>query len=326
MQDQNEQISLGKLLGRGVSSPAGLPGIATVCLLLAVFLPVVIFKIPRDSQLITLGLFDNITVSGLNYIGWWIFIPVAAFGVASLTRMLPAIASYRKLADQVAFLALAAILVWAVMGGAIGADIREAREQMRAMMGSRAADQFRFIIFPYFGAVLAVVAPILLAIARIRERPARTKTTASSPSGNARSWASRWGVVVIAIGLAGIAACGFAIVGIVGFFVFGGVGPNWLRFMFILFLLVLVAAAAVIALGYVLSAKLNRATEMKRLVTAVIGTGSVVAGILIGIMTAVDRRVDSIPALLAVLTALIPLALVIAMALASRRTRSAGQG
>lgn len=323
MQEQNEQISLGKLIGRSASSPAGLPAMATLCLVLMAFAPVTIFKIPRNSQLITLGLFDNVTISGLNFIGWWMFIPVVAFAASTMTRLLPAMAPYRKLADQFSFLSLAGVVIWALTGGSIGADIRQAREQMRGMMGSRVVDQFRFMILPYFGAILAVAAPALLIAARIREKPRNPAETRQVKSGGpTMGWLSAWGVGGIVVGLIGIAAVGFTIVGVVGFFVFGGVGPNWFRFLVVLILAAAVVAVAGMVLHYVMLNKLNRPVSKQTILMLLIGAGSAGAGITIALMTAGDRRVGAAQVIVATLVALIPFAMTVAIA--SRRNRSRG--
>lgn len=323
---------MGGLVGRFASSPAGLPILATLCLAVIAIVPVAIFKLPQNSQLITLGLFNNVTVSGWAYVGWWLLIPVVAFAIATLTRILPAAAPYRKVADQLALLALVAVLVWAFTGGSIGADIRQARNEMRGLMGSRVVEQFRFLILPYYGAILALVAPALLFAARLRERPRKdsgslqAKTeTAHTKSENAKDWLSPWGIAAIVLALVGILAIGFVIVGMVGFFLFGGVGPDWFRFFMMVFLVVAVAAAATFGLGYVLSARLNRPTGLKTVSKFLIGAGSVGAGIMIGLMTATDQRIGGATFIIAVVVALIPFAVIVMTFITKRRSRSAGQ-
>ncbi|MFD1198001.1 hypothetical protein ACFQ3K_06675 [Brucella gallinifaecis] len=324
MNDQTEQVSLGKLIRRFASSPAGLPALATLCLALIAVVPVVMFQLPRNSQLVRLGLFDNATVSGWTYVGWWLLIPVLAFAAATVTRILPVVGPYRKIADQIAFVTFAGVLVWSFTGGSIGADIRQARDEMRGLMGSRLVDQFRFLIFPYYGAILALVAPALLIAAGLRERPRKLAATSQPKHEDAKEWTSPWGFGAIGLAVIGVGAFGFAIVGLVGFFLFGGVGPNWFRFIMIVFLIIAIGMAATLFLRHVLAAKLNRPSDLKTLIILVTGGGSLGAGIVIGLMATDNYRIGAVRAIIAVLVALIPLGIAIATVIKRRRSQYAG--
>lgn len=308
-----------------LTSPAGLTGLATILLLGSLFMPVVTIKMNSANPLAMLGLVNGRSISGLDYVGSWGFIPVIAFAAATAARVIPAIAQYRKLLDQLAFLLLAAILIWAITGGSIGADLRQAQREMTGLLGSRAGDQFRFLFLPYFGAIPVLAAPLLLIVAKTWERQASKRSSRSVTEAGARlSWLSKWGVSAIAVGLVGIAAAAFFVFGLMVTARFG-TGTNWIRALALMGLSALTIVATCAFVQFILTTKLEKEISRRALVSGMIAIGSVIGGLTSAFMMVTDISRGFVHPIYGVIMILVPFLIAALATFAFRRSIKAAR-
>lgn len=253
MTDNNaQQVSLGKAIQRLHSTPAGYPAVATILLVLMLFVPLATVVMGALSGR------AGAAVPGLDYLGWYAWIPVFTFAAATLTRLVPQAMPYRNLVDRIAFASIIATVVWAIMGGDVGAELRQAKAELRKFGGSSAANGLTYVIYPHIGAALLVLAPVLLFLGRVRSTGVK-----GVPTGRNMDMTSPW---LIAAVLSGLAAIGFALGTVAGIIMMisdvrrGAVSP-----LFAVILIVglfLVTALATYGCRYIFLKKLGNSKDI----------------------------------------------------------------
>lgn len=150
-----------------LAAPPKLAVLAAACMALALFLPVLsytvtVFGVPGPSG----------TVTGAGAAGWAAWVAALAFALAAWSRFAPALAPYAGLLDLAAFGTTALAVVWAALGGPVAADLwpGHAAPVLRGADGASIPPMASASFHPSLGAVPFVLAPVLLALAKRRER------------------------------------------------------------------------------------------------------------------------------------------------------------
>jgi hypothetical protein len=165
-----------------ISSPK-LAAVAAVCMLPFLMLPAAYVS----------GSFMGISSGGLSFSGsqiggWTAWLAFVAFVASATTRFVPSIALYRRLADFVAFGMTVAVLIYAAFASPIADAVHQVHQVQAQFGGLVGGDLGRnlgasfgrnmppppvsFLVLPQIGILPFVLAPLLLAMAKRRERVA----------------------------------------------------------------------------------------------------------------------------------------------------------
>ena len=178
------QISPGEVLRSVVASSAKLAVVAAVCMLLFLVLPVLRFS---GS---VMGISTTVSFDGNEMGGWTAWAALVAFAAAAATRFVPSIIPYRRILDLLAFVMVAAVVVYAVLASPLAEasrQVHQAQAQFGGLMGggldggmaggfgrntAPVTSPVAFSVLPHVGVLFFVLAPVLLFLARRRERTA----------------------------------------------------------------------------------------------------------------------------------------------------------
>ncbi len=170
------QISPAEALRSVMGSSPKLAALAAACMLLFLLLPAL-----RVSGSV-LGIATAASFSGGEIGGWTAWVAVMAFVAAAATRFVPSIVPYRRILDLVALVMVGAVLVYAVLASPIAEasqQLHQAQTQFGGLMGGGLGGGFGrnptgvqspVSVLPHVGVLAFVLAPVLLFIARRRER------------------------------------------------------------------------------------------------------------------------------------------------------------
>ncbi len=181
----NAGCRVGRLMNEGVQQkiiPIGLSSKlasgAAVSMLLCMLLPCVSLQVS----------FLGGSLNGEQVVGWVGWVTFLVFALAALTRFAPVIIAYKNLLDLAAFTMLVVTILYAVLGSPVAQSLSQAAQFSESMQQEEAnnsysrdfryrqanqaakKDLFSTALTPQPGLIFFVMAPLLLVVARRRER------------------------------------------------------------------------------------------------------------------------------------------------------------